>query len=218
MWSTLGPEMQLRFGDCLLDTERCQLLRAGEVVPLSPKAFDLLTALAERRPQVVEHAELRRLVWPDTTAGGTTLARLVSEVRSATGDDADEPRYIRTASRRGYAFCSDAVDEAPRAPVAPPGCAVEWAGRWIPLRQGQNVIGRGPEADVNIGVVEILRRHARITVDDGRAVVQDLGSRHGTRVNGRVLAAATELRHGDVIQVGPVPLVFHDSRGEDPTL
>ncbi|PYQ19610.1 MAG: hypothetical protein DMF79_12200 [Acidobacteria bacterium] len=83
--------MRLRFGNCVLDSELHELTCEGRPVALSPKAFRVLEVLAERRPRVVAHSDLRGLVWPDTTAGGTTLARLVNEVRGAIGDPVRSP-------------------------------------------------------------------------------------------------------------------------------
>ena len=79
--------------------------------PLSPRAFRLLEVLTERRPDAIAQEALRGLLWPDTVAGGTTLARLVHEVRAALGDSARPPRYVRTVHRFGYAFCSTAIEE-----------------------------------------------------------------------------------------------------------
>jgi adenylate cyclase len=73
------------------------------------------------------------------------------------------------------------------------------------LREGVNVVGRAPDADVHIQNPSISRRHAEITVHPGLVAVRDLSSHNGTRLNGvRVtdpapLAAGDELRLGDVV-------------------
>jgi DNA-binding winged helix-turn-helix (wHTH) protein len=210
--------MRLRFGECVLDTELRQLTRKERPILLSPKAFSLLAALAERRPRAVAHAELRRLVWPDALVGGTSLARLLNEVRCAIGDQAEEPRFIRTVHRFGYAFCGSAVEEAGRPEPPPPAYALRWGDRLIGLRPGENIIGRASDAAVSISMAEVSRRHARIVVDEGRATLEDLGSKHGTRVGQRRVEGPVELHHGDEIVVGPVLLIFRDSSDEEPTL
>jgi hypothetical protein len=203
--------LPLRFGDCFLDIETHLLTRAGRAVTLTPKAFALLAALAERRPRVVTRAELRGLVWPEAVAGGTTLARLVNEIRAAIGD----PDAIRTVRRVGYAFSAVAADEARRAGIV--RCALQWGERQVPLGEGENVIGRAADAAVSVASERISRRHARILVTQGRATLEDLGSRNGTFVNGSRLEAPIELRHGSRIVIGPVELVFRVSSAEEST-
>src|SRR5262245_20576396 len=117
--------MRLRLGACVLDTDLRQLTRGATVIPLSPKAFRLLELLAERQPRAVSQAELRTLVWPELQAGGTTLARLVNEIRSAIGDEERPPRFVRTVPRFGYAL-SGGEAESCEAAVAASGFSLEW--------------------------------------------------------------------------------------------
>jgi len=208
--------VRLRFGDCVLDSELRELTRGGRAVRLSPKAFLLLEALAERRPRAVGHDELRRLIWPEALVGGTTLARLLNEVRAAIGDAVDAPRFIRTVHRFGYAFCGAAVEEQ-RVQTAPPRCAVQWGDRLIPLRPGENLIGRAADAAVSIALPRVSRRHARLTVGDGRVVLEDLGSKHGTLLRRQRIEGAVELGNGDEIQIGSVLLIFRNSLEDDAT-
>jgi DNA-binding winged helix-turn-helix (wHTH) protein len=207
--------LRLRFGDCVLDTYVHQLTRAGRTVALSPKAFALLSALAERRPNVVKRAELRRLVWPDTVVGGTTLARLVNEVRGAVGDSGARGAVVRTVPRVGYAFSAATEEERSAPPVG--RCALQWGQRHVPLVQGENVIGRAADAAVSVASSKISRRHARIVVERGRATLEDLGSRNGTFLGERRVDAPVELHHGDRIVIGPVELIFRVSSAEEMT-
>src|SRR6266705_707260 len=209
--------MRLRFGNCVLDSELHELTCEGRPVDLSPKAFRVLEALAERRPGVVAHADLRGLVWPDTTAGGTTLARLVNEVRGAIGDPARRPRFIRTVPRVGYAFAGPASDEPRTGPSASPRCALQWGLRQVPLAPGENVIGRAADALISVASPKVSRRHARILVAEGQATLEDLGSRNGTYLGERRIEAPTELKHGDLIRIGPVLLMFRVSNAEEST-
>ncbi len=86
------------------------LYREGELVPLMPKTADLLHALLERRGQVVGKAELMKLVWPDAQVEETGLARNISLLRKALGDEVTESRHIETIPKRGYRFLAE---EAP---------------------------------------------------------------------------------------------------------
>lgn len=75
------------------------------------------------------------------------------------------------------------------------------------LNVGATVIGRSPEADLQLKHPEISRRHLRLTWDGGLGcTVEDLGSRWGSKINGAALAAeiSTPLQPGDRIQIGPV--------------
>ncbi len=110
-----GHEHQ--FGPFRYDAAQRQLFRGEQVVPLAPKAADTLHALIERRGRVVGKDELMKLVWPDTTVEEIGLARNISLLRKALGDEAEA--YIETVPRRGYRFRDDeAGGRRPR-------------GRWI---------------------------------------------------------------------------------------
>ena len=100
--------MSLWFGDFEFDQERRQLLRSGEPVPLEPKAYELLSLLLERRPRALSRAQIRDVVWPRTFVSESTLAVVVNGIRHALGDDARQPRFIRTVHGFGYAFCGEA--------------------------------------------------------------------------------------------------------------
>lgn len=104
-----------RFGPFEYDPEQRLLFRAGETVQLVPKAIDTLHVLIERRGRVVEKAELMKLVWPDTVVEDVGLARNVSLLRKALGDEGAESPYIETIPRRGYRF---AAAEPPPPPPA----------------------------------------------------------------------------------------------------
>lgn len=104
--------MRLVFGDCLFDTESRRLERGGSAVRLTAKAFQLLETLLAARPNPIAKEELFARLWPDTFVSDANLASLVKEIRAAIGDDAREPRYVRTVHRFGYAF-SGGVTEAP---------------------------------------------------------------------------------------------------------
>lgn len=92
------------FGPFRYDPAQRQLLRDGQHVPLVPKAVDTLHVLLERRGQIVDKTTLLQLVWPDTTVEEIGLARNISILRKALGDDGDTPRYIETIPKRGYRF------------------------------------------------------------------------------------------------------------------
>jgi pSer/pThr/pTyr-binding forkhead associated (FHA) protein len=64
------------------------------------------------------------------------------------------------------------------------------------------VLGRSPEADMNLDDPYASEFHMRLVAQDNGMVLHDLGSTNGTYVNGRRVTAPTSLRRGDTIQVG----------------
>ena len=96
--------MIYRFGDFAVDTSTRQLLDGAGEIHLSPKSFELLLMLLERRSQALSKAELQEDLWPATFVGETNLATLVAEIRRALRDSAQEPVFVRTIHRFGYRF------------------------------------------------------------------------------------------------------------------
>jgi DNA-binding winged helix-turn-helix (wHTH) protein len=203
--------VRTHFGPFTLDPATRQLLEAGRAIHLSPKAFDVLQVLVEARPTVVPKADLHDRIWPGTYVVDANLSVLIGEIRRALGDSAQAPRYIRTAHKVGYAFCSD-VAEAPRPVPAETGSRywLAWNDRTLVLSAGDNVIGRNPECGVWVDAAGVSRRHARVQLDtgSGAASIEDLGSMNGTFVNETRVESQVALRDGDLVHVGPVPLTF----------
>jgi DNA-binding winged helix-turn-helix (wHTH) protein/TolB-like protein/Tfp pilus assembly protein PilF len=95
------------FGEFLLDeSERC-LLRKGEPVSLTPKAFDTLLVLVKHGGHVVEKDEMLKEVWPDTFVEEATLAQNIFTLRKALGQGKEGDLYIETVPKRGYRFVAD---------------------------------------------------------------------------------------------------------------
>ena len=197
--------MRLRFGEMTFDGERRLLLRGDRQVHLSPKAFRLLEVLLESRPSAVAKSDLQEKVWPDVFVSEANLAIRVNEVRRALGDDPKKPRFVRTVYGFGYAFSGESEGAAPRG--APPGGFLHrliWGRHEADLGEGENVLGRDPGAALWVEDSSASRRHARIVVTGGCAVLEDLGSKNGTLCNGRPVDAPVSLKDGDDIRIGSV--------------
>src|SRR5512134_3465844 len=110
--------MRLVFGECEFDSGRRVLLRHGSARPLSPKAFQLLELLLDRRPEAVAKTELLERLWPETFVTDASLHNVVAEIRAALGDAPRAARFIRTVPRFGYAFQGDARPVARDIPSA----------------------------------------------------------------------------------------------------
>ena len=208
--------MRLRFGQCVFDGDSRELLREGARQDVSPKAFQLLELLLETRPRAVTKQAIHDRLWPDAYVSDSSLPRLVAEIRAAIGDDAKQPRLLRTVHRFGYGFCGSASLEPIDGPAEPPPCRLVWGERHIPLLAGANLLGRAAEARVVLDLARVSRQHARVVVGSGSAVIEDLGSKNGTFVRGRLVTGPTPLADGDEICIGPVVLVFRTS-GSDST-
>jgi len=211
--------VRVQFGDFVLDSETRQLVRSGEDVHLSPKAFDLLRILVAKRPNVVSKGELFAQIWPDTFVVDANLNVLVGEIRKATGDDARAPRVIKTAHGVGYSFCGDATDL--EASVGPRSgdmrCWLSWKQHTYPLAVGDNIIGRDPRCDVWLDHDGISRRHARIRIATSEpAVLADLESTNGTFVGRQRIVTPTTLADRDVIKLGDVSVQFREWSEEAP--
>lgn len=212
--------MSIRFGECVLETDTRQLLRAGTPVPLTPKAYELLELLIARRPRAVSKAEIHDQLWPRTFVSEVNLARLMFEIRTALGDQARRPRYVRTVRGFGYSFCAVGTEvtrptAAPR--TAGPSFWLIWRDKEQALQEGENVLGRTREADVMIESTSVSRRHAQIVVAHGTAILEDLGSKNGTRVAGLKIDRPVSLSDGDLIRVGSVEVTFRMLPPEAPT-
>jgi DNA-binding winged helix-turn-helix (wHTH) protein len=99
--------LRIHFGPFVYHPEERALFRGTQPVPLAPKTIDLLHVLLEERGRIVDKAGLMRRVWPETTVEETGLARNVSLLRKALGDEAEEAAYIETVPRRGYRFVAE---------------------------------------------------------------------------------------------------------------
>ena len=216
--------MRVRFAHFDLDSDTRQLLRDGEDVHLSPKAFAVLSVLLAKRPNVVAKADLFGEIWPDVFVVDANLNVLVGEIRRALDDDAQSPTFIRTVHGVGYAFCGQAIEAGrPSRSVglqpdrfAEGGTAVRfwlaWKNQTFSLEEGDNIIGRDPRCEVWVDHSGVSRRHARIRIEGGesRPVLTDLESTNGTFVAGKRITEATPLTDGDAIKVGSVTLKFRE--------
>jgi DNA-binding winged helix-turn-helix (wHTH) protein len=210
--------MPIVFGDFVFDRGSRRLLRLGHEVHLGPKAFDLLDLLLSRQPEALSKAQVRDELWPRTFVSDSNLTSLVTELRGALGDDARRPRFVRTVYGFGYAFCGAArqtPDEAGNEAGRP---RIVCQGREVALRDGENLLGRADEAVVRVDSPTVSRRHARILVSDGRATLEDLGSRNGTFLHDLRIRGASDLADGDAIRIGRVRMVFKQLLPGDSTL
>ncbi|MHB8799864.1 MAG: FHA domain-containing protein [Thermoanaerobaculia bacterium] len=202
--------MRLVFGDLAFDTDERMATRGGEPVHLSPKAFDLLALLVRHGPRAVRKPEILDALWPDVVVEEANVRNLVAEVRAALG--ADAARAVVTLPRVGYAFRAGSLP-----PAAAPRFALFVNGREHPLPEGRTVVGRDGSCGIVLHDTLVSRSHFRVLVEAGGAVVEDLGSRNGTWLNGRRVSGPAEVRDGDELRAGDAVLLVRVAAGGDRT-
>jgi DNA-binding winged helix-turn-helix (wHTH) protein len=199
--------MRARFGEFIVDFETRQLLRDAHPVHLTPKAYQLLVLLVEAQPRALSKDELQQGLWPSTFVDEANLSVVVAELRSALGDDARQPRYVRTVHGFGYAFAATVARDQP---TTPPG-SLRGGAWWLhsesthaKLQEGENAVGRELPTDVWLDSGSVSRRHAKIVVEGMTAWLEDLGSKNGTTVNGQKVTTRVKLSDGDEVRFGAV--------------
>jgi len=91
---------------------------------------------------------------------------------------------------------------------------LKFEGKEICLEKDVILIGRSSQCDIVLANPYISARHARIRHDAGRYILEDLGSKNGTYVNGREVRTPHVLRHGDEISLAKaVTLSFIHGQG-----
>ena len=121
------------FGPFRVDVQKQTLLRGGEPIALTPKAFQLLVALLRHHSEIVTKDELMKTVWPDTFVEETNLTRNIFALRKALGET-DQNRYIVTVPGQGYRLAEDVhlVTESGIAAGAARNKSVFFRGkRWV---------------------------------------------------------------------------------------
>ena len=205
--------MSVRFGDVTIDFEARTITRGGRALALSPKAFDLLRLLIERRPTVIAFSALRGELWPQSHVGQSSLPALVAEIRGVLGETAQGGGAIRTAHRVGYAFAATATELDAQASTE----TIAWlvlADRRVPLTAGEHILGREGPGIITINDSTVSRRHARLVVHAQSAVLEDLGSKNGTWLAGSRVDRSAQLNSGAQLMLGTVKVEFTRDRPE----
>ncbi|ETW99556.1 MAG: hypothetical protein ETSY1_14565 [Candidatus Entotheonella factor] len=104
--------MIYRFGNCVFDSERKELLHAGELVNAEPKVLEVLQYLLEHRDRVVPRDELFEQCWPEAHVSDTALTSCLKRLRQAIGQKRSSPSLIQTVHRRGYRFVADVSEHS----------------------------------------------------------------------------------------------------------
>lgn len=107
-----SPEREVisyEFDDFRLDVRKEELLRNGDRVALTHKAFQVLLVLAEHSKQTVEKETLYRELWADSFVEDANLTQYIYILRKTLGKDPSGEPYIETVARVGYRFRAEVV-------------------------------------------------------------------------------------------------------------
>lgn len=211
--------MRYTFGSVCVDADTREISRPAGPCHLTRKAWSLLLLLIERRPDVVSKDEIFARVWPDAFVSESSLQAAIHEVRRAIDDGARRHSWIRTVHGVGYSFRGHAVaharSEAPSLDGRPAAWLIGDATR-LPLRRGENIVGRGSDDVVEIEAPTISRHHARIVVGES-VTIEDLASKNGTWLDGERVGGSRPLADGASVRLGSVHLTFRLASPARPT-
>jgi DNA-binding winged helix-turn-helix (wHTH) protein/TolB-like protein/Flp pilus assembly protein TadD len=98
------------FGPYRLDVLKRRLLRDGEPVALTPKAFDTLLLLVRQRERTVDKRELMKALWPDSFVEESNLTQQIFTLRKLLGEQPNGRPYIETLPKRGYHFAAQVTE------------------------------------------------------------------------------------------------------------
>src|ERR1051325_628374 len=92
------------FDDFFVDVANRQLRRQSEPLPLNSKYFDVLLLLVSECGQLVEKQRIFDEIWKGVFVTDAALTQCIKDIRKQLGDDAANPRYIKTVPKHGYIF------------------------------------------------------------------------------------------------------------------
>ena len=209
-----------RFSQHILSPARRTLVRGGRELPLTPRCFDLLLLLVERRNEAVSRGEILDAVWSDVIVSDGALSQAVRLLRRTLGDDPREPTFIRTVQRHGYRFvCGDVVEEPDEGSPEP----LQAAGT-EPVQPATGPVRVPTEPDAHAAFDRALE--TLVGDDSGDAEAVDASRRQAAETLHQLGTAEAlhRLNHGrghaaaraylrdtrwDVPGAGPVPLLGH---------
>jgi TolB-like protein len=200
--------MRFVFEDYVLDTQRRELRRGADLVPLEPQVFDLLAYLICNRERVVTKDDLLTAIWQGRIVSETALTSRVNSARVAIGDSGQQQRFIKTLPRKGIRFVGAVREEHPGGRQPPPPLPLPDRPS-IAVLPFTNISGDPEQEYFADGMVEeiitalsqarwlfVIARNSTFTYK-GRAVdVKQVGRELGVRyvVEGSVRRAASRVR------------------------
>ena len=198
----MGQQSSFEFGPYRLDARSRVLLRDAQPVPMTPKAFDLLTALVTEHGQIVAKERLISLVWPRTYIEENNLAVHVSALRKILSFEEPEIEYIKTVAKRGYAFVAPVTSIAKAAYSKRIESVAVLPFKVISSHADDDYLGPG----MSDAIITRLNQISQITVRPTSAVLKYAGLDVEPLESGKELEVETVLsgrvtRAGDQLRV-----------------
>jgi Tol biopolymer transport system component/DNA-binding winged helix-turn-helix (wHTH) protein len=125
---TEHESLVFKFDDVEVREREFLLIKAGESLPVEPKAFRVLLFLLRNPGRLLTKDEILDTVWNDCAVSENSLTRSVAMLRRLLGDDTHEPRYIATVPTVGYRFLCNVTVSNGFAGSVPTQTAEEKAG------------------------------------------------------------------------------------------
>ncbi|MEE2024388.1 winged helix-turn-helix domain-containing protein [Alkalimonas mucilaginosa] len=113
------PEQPVRFGDFILCPVNQQLQTTEQNITLEPKVYSVLCYLMTHHQRFVSLEELHQQVWAGRVVSDTAVRRTISKLRAALQDQAETPKYIQSAARRGYRWLAEVEPVATTSSIKP---------------------------------------------------------------------------------------------------
>ncbi|MGH9450841.1 MAG: winged helix-turn-helix domain-containing tetratricopeptide repeat protein [Terriglobia bacterium] len=176
-----SPISKIHFDVFELDLKDGELRKECLAVKLAPQPFKILALLASRQGQIVAREEIQRVIWGDETFVDfdVGLNQCIRQIRAVLGDDAQNPRFIETLSRRGYRFI---------APVEP---VKEEIAPEVTTSESGNVDVTGfPPVRIDLTPDHLISVRQEAPITRGKGVRNGLASRLGVKRTLGIAAAA----------------------------
>src|SRR5262245_526706 len=105
-----SPVEAYRFDDVTLDATNRRIWHKGEQTSLNSKYFDVLLLLVRQRGRLVEKQRIFDEVWNGIFVTDAALTQCIKDIRKQLGDDASNPRYLKTVPKHGYVFIGNVAE------------------------------------------------------------------------------------------------------------
>ncbi len=190
------------FEDFRLEVSRRLLFRQGQPVRLTPKAFDTLLLLVQRKGEVISKDELMRQVWPDTAVEENNLNQNISTVRRVLGENRGENRYIATVPGQGYRFVPAVEISGFAQPATEPVTVAVLPFANLSSDPDSEIFADGVTEEIINALVQIrnLRVVARTSAFSFKGKQVDLRS-VGATLNAGTLLEGSVRRSGDRVRI-----------------
>ena len=201
-----------QFGSFVLEGRLQRLLQDGQIVPLKPKAYDLLCRLLAEPDRVLSKDELLDYLWPRQDVGEANLTQTIYELRQALGETARDTSWIETVPRRGYRFKGTVSPLTGSTPAATPRSIAVLPFRALTAQPEMRDLGLG----ITDAVILSLGSAGRLVVRSLSAVLPYADSTEDSAAIGQQLGVDTVLegtvqKYGDQVRINARLLACSDS-------